>query len=85
VAQENPDLGPRQRKRIAGPKSPPDGGFIDLLLRQARAVDRRQDMRLDRQGLNQRLDAGQTRTRALQRRIKALGPLKTGSSTKDLR
>ena len=56
----------RQGERISGAEKPPGIGLIDRRLREARAVDRPDDLALDRQGALERLHIGFPRNRALQ-------------------
>jgi hypothetical protein len=73
MAEKRADFGRRQREWIGGPESPPGIGLVDLLLRETRAVDSRQDFARDRQIGAQRLDGRRARSRALQMENEGFG------------
>ena len=72
MAEENADFGRGQRERIAGLKTAPRISLVELLPGEAGAVHRRNDLALDRQRSDERLDIGFTRNRALQMENKGL-------------
>ncbi len=57
-----------------GPEAPPGVGLVDLLRREARPVDGRQDLALDGHAGAQRLYGGCASSRALQMENKGFGP-----------
>ena len=66
VAEEDADFGPGQSEGIGGSETPPGVNLVDLLRRETRPVDRRQDLALDRQAGAERLHVRRARTRALE-------------------